>query len=64
MKAQHSIQIWLRTLAGWVACFIACSALAYPPAPHHLLTGMVRDELGNPLTIESAEIIFEAASGV
>ena len=43
---------------------MAGSALAYPPAPHHLLNGMVRDELGNPLTIESAEIIFEAASGV
>ena len=64
MKAQHSIQIWLGTLTAWIACFIACSALAYPPAPHHVLTGMVRDELGNPLTIESAEIIFEAASGV
>lgn len=64
MKSLHQSQSFLTILFGWVACFIACSALAYPPAPHHLLTGMVRDELGNPLTIESAEIIFEAASGV
>lgn len=36
---------------------------AFPPAPHHLIYGLVRDEMGNPLAGGSAEIVFEAASG-
>ena len=36
---------------------------AYPPAPHHLFYGMVRDEFGNPIAT-GAEIIFEVSSGV
>lgn len=36
---------------------------AYPPAPHHLFYGMVRDELGNPVRGEDVEVIFETASG-
>ena len=36
---------------------------AFPPAPHHLIYGLVRDELGNPLEVDNAEILFESASG-
>ena len=36
---------------------------AYPPAPHHLLYGTVRDELGNPITVKGAEVILESLSG-
>lgn len=36
---------------------------AYPPALPHTFYGMVRDELGNPLTA-GASIILESASGV
>lgn len=39
------------------------SSVAYPPAPHHLFYGTVRDELGNPLAVEDAEVILQAASG-
>ena len=37
--------------------------LAYPPAPHHVIEGVVRDTLGNPLRAGSARIILEATSG-
>lgn len=37
-------------------------AQTYPPAPHHLLYGTVRDELGNPLT-DNAEVIFQSDAG-
>lgn len=40
------------------------SVQAFPPAPHHLIYGLVRDELGNPLTAEDAELIFETPSGI
>src|SRR4051812_5861574 len=39
-------------------------APAFPPAPHHVIFGMVRDELGNPIAAEKAELIFETSSGV
>lgn len=62
---------WRRFLTGSAVLAVALvpgpvtpPAHAYPPAPHHLLYGQVRDELGNPLAIESAEIILEAESGV
>lgn len=42
---------------------LAPTAPAFPPAPHHLLYGMVRDELGNPIAGENADLIFENAGG-
>lgn len=36
---------------------------AFPPAPHHTLYGMVRDEWGNPLDVKGAEVVFETLSG-
>lgn len=35
---------------------------AFPPAPHHLIYGIVRDEQGNPLDVE-AEVIMETNAG-
>ena len=35
---------------------------AFPPAPH-LIYGMVRDELGNPIEVGNAEILFESLAG-
>lgn len=35
---------------------------AFPPAPHHLVFGTLRDEFGNPLT-HGVSIVLEAASG-
>jgi hypothetical protein len=43
---------------------LAPRAAAYPPAPHHLFYGMVRDELGNPITVTNATIILETTSGM
>lgn len=46
------------------ACLLALTTVvAFPPAPHHLIFGQVRDEWGNPLTVENAEVILESASG-
>ena len=36
---------------------------AYPPAPHHLFYGMVRDEFGSPIAA-GAEVILETSAGV
>ncbi|MBG89344.1 MAG: hypothetical protein CMO80_20945 [Verrucomicrobiales bacterium] len=38
--------------------------VAFPPAPHHLFYGTIRDEWGHPLTFSSATVIFETDTGV
>lgn len=39
-------------------------SMAFPPAPHHEIFGMIRDELGHPLDVEGARVLFEAPNGV
>jgi Bacterial TSP3 repeat len=51
---------WLAAL-GLVAS--AGSALAFPPAPHHLFEGTVRDQLGNPIVVTNAVVVFETLAG-
>jgi hypothetical protein len=46
------------TLAAGVA--LGWGALAFPPAPHQEVYGLVRDELGNPVTATGATVLLEA----
>jgi hypothetical protein len=48
-------------LAGLLMC---SSALAFPPAPHHTLYGMVRNQFGDPLNIFPADVYLETPTGV
>jgi hypothetical protein len=50
--------VWI----GSLSCVAALSTLAFPPAPDHVFYGLVRDEMGNPLT-RSADIILETSAG-
>lgn len=52
-RIRHSVA-WLTGLAASVA------ALAFPPAPHHVVYGLVRDEQGTPLNNLNAEVLLEA----
>ncbi|MBI4326637.1 MAG: hypothetical protein HY674_15440 [Chloroflexi bacterium] len=47
-----------------LATFWPLPAHAYPPAPDHLLFGQVRDELGNPLAVRSAQVYVETDAGI
>src|SRR5258708_3060808 len=40
------------------------AAPAFPPAPHHLIYGTVRDQYGTPLMTSQAQIILETPTGV
>jgi hypothetical protein len=51
---------WLLLLALLLS---APRVFSYPPAPHHLIYGMVRDQYGNPIDSDTAEIIFETTAG-
>ena len=37
---------------------------AFPPAPHHIIHGTVRDEMGEPLSLASAQVFLETTNGV
>lgn len=50
-------------LAAVCALAAAGAALAFPPAPHHLFEGIVRDEIGNPIVVTNATVIFETLAG-
>ena len=43
---------------------VASGAQAFPPAPHHLIYGMARDEFGRPITAKGAQIILETSAGI
>ncbi len=47
-----------------LAVLVSGPAQAYPPAPHHTLYGMVRNEWGDPLDFSSAEVYIEATNNV
>lgn len=57
-----------RLMPAWalivVTLLIPATARAYPPAPHHTVYGMVRDEMGNPIVVTNAVVILETMSGV
>lgn len=52
----------IRFLALAAGVVSTVAALAFPPAPHHEVYGLVRDELGNPLTSAEARILLEVGS--
>lgn len=55
---RNRIWLWLATPA------LIFTINAFPPAPHHTIYGLVRNELGNPLSGDNAKIILETADGV
>ena len=53
----------LVTLTFFALVLLPSFASAFPPAPHHTLYGMVRDERGNPISADNAEVVFKTTSG-
>ena len=58
MKMKKTIKL---LLAG--ALLLPVMVDAFPPAPHHIFYGMVRDEFGRPLEGEKVEVLFETSTG-
>ena len=53
----------MRTLFLLLAALAAPFASAFPPAPHHTLYGVVRNEQGTPLSAGDATIILSGPNG-
>ncbi len=54
-----------RALAVMILTILAAgAAVAFPPAPHHVVFGLVRDQWGNPINIFPSDVTLETPSGV
>ena len=51
-------------LAASLAGLIPGSVCAFPPAPHHLVYGLVSDEMGETISLNTAQVILESSTGV
>lgn len=57
-----TVRAW--ACVGTAALTLLGAARAFPPAPHHLIYGMVRGEMGDPLTMTNAQVILTTAAGL
>src|SRR5665213_4084812 len=55
------IQVLLVALLAMVGTY---PALAFPPAPYHLIYGTARDQYGTPLSAANVTIVLETQSGI
>jgi hypothetical protein len=63
MKSLLTIPWRAWVLAGLGSLLFPEATQAYPPAPDHVFYGLVRDEMGFPLTSSAAMVILETAAG-
>lgn len=63
LPGRRAARLGLGLLAAALSLTRLPDALAFPPAPHHLVTGLVRDEYGTPLNTTDALVILETSTG-
>lgn len=64
MKSILHLPIRWRVVALVAALLAPTMAPAFPPAPHHRVFGLVKNEFGEPLEVQNAQIVFETPEGV
>ena len=52
-----------KAAAGVSALLVSGAVVAFPPAPHHTLYGMVRNQWGDPVSIFPSDVHLETPSG-
>jgi hypothetical protein len=61
---EHSLvfEAWC-FFGAWCLVFGVCTTSAFPPAPHHTLYGLVRDQWGDPMNVAGSEVFMEVSGG-
>ena len=57
------MKTYSKVAASLAGLLLSGVALAYPPAPHHTLYGIVRNQIGDPINLSSGDIYLETPSG-
>lgn len=52
-----------KVAASLLSLLLGGAALAFPPAPHHILFGLVRNQYGDPLNIFPSDVYLETPAG-
>ena len=52
-----------KVAASLLSLLLGGAALAFPPAPHHILYGLVRNQYGDPLNIFPSDVYLETPAG-
>ena len=52
---------FLTILAAWL---LSTTTHAFPPAPHHTLFGMVRNQWGDPLNVSGADVFIQTSNAL
>ncbi len=63
-NAQRSLHQSASALLILVVGLLCPVARAFPPAPHHIIYGTVRDQYGTPLMTDQAQVILVTPAGV
>jgi hypothetical protein len=63
-KWQLPFRCGASALALAATLLLPLATLAFPPAPHHLIYGTVRDQYGTPLMTDQAQVILITPAGV
>lgn len=56
MKSSNPLHLGM-LFTAWGVAAVVC---AFPPTPHHVVHGLVRDEQGNPLAASKASVVLES----
>ena len=59
MKPMFYPPNWLFHMIASGTLLLPFTSQTFPPAPHHVIYGLVRNEYGEPLSMSGAQIIFE-----
>ena len=52
------------SLAVVTVALLPVPVRAFPPAPHHVISGMIRDQYGNPVNDPTAFVVLQTPGGV
>jgi len=54
----------MKSIIAFGVCLAAISATAFPPAPHHTLFGLVRNQWGDPIDVTGALVFLQTSNSV
>jgi hypothetical protein len=63
MRTRNFTRVWPAILAIGLAFSLPETAQSFPPAPPHVIYGLIRDEQGSPLAGSAAKVILETPTG-